>query len=384
MAVTVMKKIKKVFLWFLLLNKRMLKKPSFLVVLCCIPLLVWGVHVLAGQDSGIMKIVLCQESEEDGLVSEIISEITKQDSVLHFIHAHTAQEAKQLVQSGQADAAWIFRENLQDRIDQFTGSTFEKHPVVTIVAKEDNVALQLAREKLFGVLYSTVSYSLYRQYVTEEVFEKETISEDELWEHYQKTDVEGNMFEMKYLDGESVVQSTSYLTFPVRGLLALVIVLCGLASGMFYLQDEARGNFTWIPVNTNVFWNWGYLMPGLINVGAVSVLALAVSGGFVGWKSEIFCMLLYLLMVTGFSDVIRRLCGSIVRLGAIIPGLLLVMLALCPIFMGAPKMWAIQFILPPFYYLNALHNQIYLFGMLAYIVVIFIIDYILMRFLTKK
>lgn len=379
-----MKKISKIFLWLLLLNKRMLKKTSFLVILCSIPLLVQGVNLMAEQESGVLKIVLCTESAEDELALEFIESLTQDPGVMQFLYVQTMQEAKQIVQSGQADAAWIFHTNLQDNIDRFTADVFKREPAVTIIAKEDNVALQLAREKLFGILYGNVSYSMYRHYVTEEVLKEETLSDAILWEHYDKTRVEGNIFEMKYLDGETVNQGTSYLTFPVRGLLTLVIMLCGLASGMFYLQDEAKGTFTWLPVHTNVLWSWGYLLPGLLNVGAAAVIALALSGVFMGWGSELFFMLLYIIMVIGFSSVIRRLCGSIVRLGAIIPGLLLVMLAVCPIFMGAPKMRAIQCLLPPFYYLNALHNQLYLYGMLIYIVLIYSIDFVLMHFITKK
>lgn len=378
-----MKKVSKIFLWLALLNKRMLKKVSFLVLLCCIPLLVVGVNFMAKQESGMLKIVLCREKEEDALAQEIMTSLKTQGNMLQFVEVESTQEARNLVQSGQADAAWIFPKDLQGRIEAYLNGTLEEEGVVIVIEKEDNVALHLSREILFGKLYSAVSYSLYTGYVTGELLEEE-ITEEELREHYDETAIEDNMFVYSYLDGEEGETGTSYLLFPIRGLLALLIALCGLAMELYFMQDEDKGLFTWMPLNRSVWGSWLYQLPGLLNVGVIVLVALLVCGVFTNWLTELVLMILYMLMVAGFSDVMRRLCGRPSTLGAVIPMLLLIMLALSPIFMGAVDAKAVQVLLPSYYYLNAIHNRTYWLWMLLYVVAVYLLDLLLLGILGRR
>jgi hypothetical protein len=62
-------------------------------------------------------------------------------------------------------------------------------------------------------------------------------------------------------------------------------------------------------------------------------------------------------------------------LGAMIPIIILVMFAFSPIFMGAIDGGPLQLLLPPYYYLNAIHNSSYRLGMLGYIMVAGMLDY---------
>ncbi len=379
-----MKKVSRMLLWLTLLNKRLLKKISFLVILCVIPFLVIGVNYMAGLESGMLKVVLCQEETEDDLYLSIKDKLHEHGNMLQFIEADSLEEAEQYVRSGQADVAWIFPTHLQERIETYLSNDFNETGLIRVVEKEDNVALHLSREILFGRLYATISYSLYTQYVTEELLQGENISDEQLREHYENTNMEGNMFEFRYLDGTQGDVDTSYLLFPVRGLLALIIVLCGLAMGLYFMQDEEKGVFTWMPLNKSVWGSLLYQLPGLVDVSVIVLVALLFSGVFMDWLTELVLMIMYLLMVAVFSDIMRRLCRKPVRLGAMIPMLLLVMLALCPIFMGAVNAKPIQILLPPYYYLNALHNRNYWVWMIIYILVAFVIDSILLKLQSRK
>ena len=378
-----MKKVSRIFLRLMLFNKRLLKKISFLIILCCIPLLVLGVNLMAKQESGILRVVLCQEDADD-LSEKIVANILRMESALSFVEAETVEEAIRLVQSDKADAAWIFPEDFTGVMETYFKQGIWDDPLIRIVEKEDNVMLHLSREVLFSRLYSSITYMVYEDFVRTKVLEGVEVSEDELWESYQKTNMEENMFEFSYLDGETADMGTSYMLYPVRGLLALVIVLCGLALGLYFMQDEQSGIFIWMPLNRSVLGSWLYQMPGLADVGLVVLAALFFSGVTVGILTELLLMFVYLWMVAGFSDLVRRLCGKPVRLGAMIPLLMLVMLAVTPIFMGAPNMKWIQLLLPPYYYINALHNNAYRVGMLVYIVVVFAVNFLILKLQAKR
>ena len=66
---------RKMLLWYFMLSKRLLKKYTFLLLLCAIPLLVVGMQVVSKQDSGMLTIVLCQENPEDSLSSKIVEDL---------------------------------------------------------------------------------------------------------------------------------------------------------------------------------------------------------------------------------------------------------------------------------------------------------------------
>lgn len=374
-----MKRFKKVFLWFVLLNKRLLKKISFLLILCSIPLLVIAVNLMSKQDGGAVNVVICAEDSEDVLAQEVIDILLGDEDIICYQEVEDVEEAVKLVQSGKADAAWIFPDGFGEAIEEFVEREYLSEGIIRVVEKEDNVILHLSRELMFGKLYETLSYMVYEHYVTEELLKEETVSAEQLRDSFNQTAQDESIFLFSYLDGEEADVNLSYMLYPVRGLLALVIVLCGLALGLYFLQDEESGIFSRLTLNRTTWGSWIYFLPGLLDVGLAVLLGLTFSGVFISIPMELGLMGLYLLMVVGFSDVIRRLAGKPVRLGALIPLLSLVMLAVCPIFLGAPDMKWIQLLLPPFYYLNALHNVAYQWGMGIYIIVIGFIDYVLLK-----
>jgi len=378
------KKIKKIWLWCALMNKAALKRSSFLIILASIPFLALGVNLMTEQDSGVLKIVLFQENSRDEAVTEILDKLMNEDSIISYLDASSQKEAEEIVQAGQADAAWIFHENFQEKLEACMAGDEEAGAFITIIEKEDNPILNLSTIKLFDAVYEACSYAMYSHFVTDKLAGGVEISEAELEQYYRDHIVEGNLFQLKYLDGEAVETEMSYLEYPVRGILSLVIVLCGLASCIFFMQDEGKGVFTWLPIQRSLLINWGYHMPVLLDTGLVVLVALSLTTGFSGWWWEIFLMLLYLLMVVGFCDVVRRLSGSVVRLGAMIPVLMLIMLVVCPIFMKPPIIKPLQLLLPPFYYLCALHSNTYVLGMIVYIVLVLAIDYLLLRYKAKR
>ena len=82
-------------------------------------------------------------------------------------------------------------------------------------------------------------------------------------------------------------------------------------------------------------------------------------------------MALYALACVGFAELMRRLAGDTARLGVAIPILTLAMLALAPIFFDLRKWRALQLLFPPFYYLNGVHNPMYLGFLAAYTLAVF-------------
>lgn len=374
-----MKSLGKRIVWLILLNKRLLKKPIFLILLCCIPLATAAVNFMAKQESGFFTIVLCSEDPNDPTAQAVMETLTEHDDAVRFHITESEVEAIQFVEAGQADAAWVFPVDLQGKIEAYIGEKNVKDGVITVIEKEDNVALKLSREILFARLYPTVSYCLYSEFIRKEFLPDGQFTDEELRENYEQIDVDGNLFEFRFQDGTKPSEDMTYLMSSVRGILALLIVLCGLAMGMYFIQDERAGLFIRMPLHKSVFWGWLYRMPVLLDVGIVTLISLLFVGVFTDWLTEIVTMFLFLWMVAGFSDTVKRVCGSITVMGAVIPVLMLIMLVFSPVFASVTVCRPVQFLLPTYYYLNAIHNKSFLVWMAVYIAVVFLVNLVLQK-----
>lgn len=363
--------------WFVLFQKRMLKKKGFLAILCIIPLFLSGAEQMAKQDSGVLRIALCKEEKEDAFAESIIQNLMKQSEVIHYIPVESEAEGVKMVQNRDADALWILPENTKAVIEAYASGRLQKNGWIRVIEQEENVILQMSRELLYGELYDSISYALYRSYLTQRVLVGERVEETILRDAYKEIDVSDNIFIYNQAEENVDFKQQSYLLMPIRGMLSLVILLVGLTVSLYYIQDVEQGCFTWLFAAYTPIRVWLYQLPALLDVTVVVMAGMAMVGIFAEWKKECLLMGLYLWMVMGFCDVLRRICRRISILGLLIPILMLISLALCPIFVKISSMKPLQVLLPPYHYLNAWNNGYYVKSMLGYVFAVFWLDLIL-------
>ena len=148
--------IRKMGIRYILLNKRLFRKYSFLLILCLVPLLVAGMRLAAQEESGLMRVALYVEDPGEELTAGILEKLADRRGVLHFIRCSSAQEARDMVAEFQADAAWIIPGDLQEKL-QNVARNRRMEGVVTVVEREDNVFLAFTREILNNALYPAFS-----------------------------------------------------------------------------------------------------------------------------------------------------------------------------------------------------------------------------------
>ena len=224
--------------WFLLLNKRLYKKVTFLLILVLIPVLVMGYGAVAREESGVLTVALACEGE-DPTATQIMQELKDDSNLIRFVICDDPQTARAMVNGQRADAAWIFEDELEEAIYRFALDPARKNAFVQIIEGESTIPLKLVREKLSGVLFARTSRAYYLDYLRQNVPEVKDATDEELLRYYDDFASEAKFFEFAYLDGEireEDAQSASYLLSPVRGLLAVVIVLGGLAAAMYYVN----------------------------------------------------------------------------------------------------------------------------------------------------
>lgn len=376
-----MRGIRRAVLYYALLSKRFLKKLSFLLLLCAVPVLSLCLRNASQENSGMLKVALCMEDPEDETVRTLVEELLHADSVLRCFPVETEETARKMVQSGEADAAWIFQEGFTGRIDEMIADGMRGEGPILVVEQEDNVVLQLARIKLFGALYPSLSYALFRDFVRSDL--RIDVPEEELKSYYEVYDEERDLFRFAHSGAEErFVEEVNYVTAPLRGMLAILILVCGLAADMFFLQDGAAGVLDAFSLRTRRRKVCIYQLAAMAPAAVAVLVALFLLGDFTGMAEELLLMTLYLADCMVFCNLVRILSGTAERLGAGIPILTLGMLVVCPVFFNLRQLRAVQCFLPPYHYLNAAHVGVG--GHEALVMVLFAVAGAWMNVLAEK
>ena len=357
---------------FYLLQKRLFKKYSFLIMLCLAPLLAAGVNGFAKEESGIATIALCVP-ENDLAAGEVADRLLAGKGVFRYLTCAEEGEARALVESGEADAAWIFSEDMEEDLQKLAEKR-RIRPLVTVLERQDSVSLTLGREILSGAIYPAFSYAVYESYVRKDLGLEE-ISEERLRQTYESVAVEGSLFQMVYPDGTTgEKEDFTYVQAPLRGILAVWFTFVGLSAALCFMQDESRGVYGRVPVAKRLFTSYGACAVFLLDAGVVLLLSCKLAGVFTDWRREVASCAVFACCVIAFVNLLRLLCRTPQRLGLLLLPLGAVMLALCPVFLNLQYFRAGKMLLPPWYYLQSIHNTRYLYAMAVYTLLLVLVS----------
>ena len=356
-------------MWLWLTAKRWCKKPSFLLMLLLLPLAAVALAGIAREESGMVRVALVAE-EEDAITSAIIEELTSGRSLMQYTVIATPEEAVTLVQNGTLDAAWIFAEDMEDKMDAFVAEGEDAEPLVRVVERESNLLLQLSRERLSGALFPYCSRAFYVQHIQTGKSSLATLSADELLAYYENYPMSLDLFQFQTPDIQPANEEVGYLTAPLRGVLAVLLLLCALAVAVFYGQDEERGMFAWLPFSRRPWAELGYQITAALPMAVVMFVTLVLAGvaGTLWW--EALLLLCYALCCVCFAMMVRQLVKNLRLLAVLIPVFTVALLALCPVFFEVRQMRALQLLFPPTYYLYATTNTHFLWYMAGYTAVL--------------
>ena len=364
--------MKKLLMWFVLLNKRLYKKITYVGILLLIPVLVFLFALTAKDSGGIVKVVLAQEDPKDALAGQIIQELQKDSNVISFQEADP-DDAIALVSAGKADAAWIFPEDLAGCLKDYVYKEKNSDGFIRIVEREQTVPLRLSRERMGAVLHNQAVRITFLKHIREVAPETKEMDDEILLEYLEKTDVSGQLFAFYDIYGNRREESANFLTTPIRGLLAVLAVISATVTAMYYQSDLDRGIFSLLPERQRKFGEFGYQMISSMNILLFVTAALLLADLGAGIWTELLIFLLYGICCALFGMVLRAVFGGRRGLAVLIPVLTIVMLAVCPVFFDVGYLRKLQLLLPPTYYINSAFNPKYLIYLAVYDIVLLMI-----------
>lgn len=355
--------------WFWMLNKRLYKKPVFLIMMAIIPLCVLALSFAAKQQSGFVGIVLAQEDPADPVSSAVVETLLQENSLIRYT-ADTPEAAVNAVRSGKADLAWVFPADMAQRLERFIAEKSQHNAVVTVVQREATVLTRLAQEKLTGTLYALCAKEQYLQYIRSAEEKLDGVEDSALLEYFDKVSLSEELFVFHNADGRAQeADGGDYLTMPVRGLLAILICLSAGGATLYYMHDDANGTFSLVKQIHKPLVAFACVSIASLNISIMALLALSVTGLLGSLLTEICGMLLMCICCSGFCLLLLELLPDVRWYAAVLPLLTVVMVAACPVFLEFARLRSVSHLLPPTYFIHAGHDSRYLLYMLFYSVV---------------
>ena len=376
--------MKKWFKWLLMLNKRLYKKPVFIIILAIIPIAVGAFSYAAKGESGFVNIALACEDNNDSVSGEIVKKLLDEKSLIHFSFYEPPDKAISSMYDGNNDAVWIFPSGMQEKIGEFSKAISNYEAVVRVVEREEKITLRLAREKLSAAIYKYCARAYYMDFAKANTALTEKLSENELYSYYDNLNITEQLFEFdSHTKKAESGEQEGYLVAPIRGLLSVVIFLCSMAATLFFMQDEKNGTFSLVPLNKRNHIALVCVMIAVLNVAVMVLISLFAAGLATTVLRELLSLILYSFCCAAFCLLLKQLVGSIKLFGSIIPLVVIITIALCPVFFDFRGLLSLQLLLPPTYYINSVYSNMYFAYMPLYAVVCLIATFVLKK-LTRK
>lgn len=356
-----MKHLRTAGVWCLLLNKRFLKKPAFLVILALIPLLLLSLRGVTAVPGGKVNVVLCPAEGDGGYSQGVVDELMGANSVIGFRVCDDPERARAMVIDGDADAAWIFRADAPAQLARYGEGG--RGVAVTAVERENNVFLAYAREKLYAALFPRLSHAYVAAFLWE-ITGDDTLTGETLDAYYPEKDAPLELIEFSFAGAEER-GTDDYLVSPARGLLAVLLMLGGMAAALFLAQDRDAGDFVLVSRRARPWLAAAYVLLPVLDLALAVYAALALSGLMTSWPYELLLLLLLAVSGAGFAALVGRIFRSPRRIGVAALLLTICMMTMCPVFLNS---WinVFSYLFPPFYYLHGVYNPLYALWLAVY------------------
>lgn len=343
--------------------KRLFKKPGFLVSLALMPAAALAVGAVSKAPAAPMTIgVFCPESS-----AWVYEALTEKESVIRYVRAQSPEKCENAVLSGRADAAWIFPEDLEEKLNDFASGK-SKGAFIRVIESAPEISARISREEMLGALYPALSESVYMNFTQKNFPEGDPDAMRSVFKSYPALD---GLLESETLESQrSADEDGDYIIGVLRGLMALCVLLCALCGAVFALGDDEKQSFVrfggfkrQLPASVTVF-------GAALTASAVMFMCLIISGTLradAGY--EALCLLLCALDTGSFALFAGAVFKRHGRLAAAIPPLLLTALALSPVFFNLKRISFLQRLFPIYWYLYGALSERFIAGAAVYALV---------------
>lgn len=327
---------KSFFTWTFLLCKHILKLPIIPIMLLLIPAFTLIVQALPKEstDSGVTIGVYFESDDE--LSCGMRNKLLNGETAFSFTSYDNRDSLINDVLLGKLECGYVFDSEFSPKIQK--GKYDE---AIMVIQSPSTLFRSAANEIVFSSLIQLSGYEILGKYVD---IEELPVSQREeakasLFASY---DAYCNSSETFHLDimttgGISINDdgdSNLGITFPLRGLLAILTFLAGMTGCVAWLKDKEQGLFAPRPRTFHTLSRILYpLLPAVLFL-LCSEIALFISGSAYSLSTELLLAIRYIILITVFANLCCLILKRSTLVISLIPVLILGSLIFCPVFVN--------------------------------------------------
>lgn len=339
--------------WICKYSKRFFRQKFFLMLLLAMPVGTFFFSYMARQEDTSVRVGLVW-SETSPMGGRIGGELMKHPGIVRFYRMESDTELRQAIRRGEMECGYSFPDDMDEKYEsrQYDG-------VVTQYFRRGSMLYAVAGEVVMTGIFRQHAEDLAVSYIRESgLFRSESIGMEEIHGSYRRNLEDQTTFTFSFNNSTKVENKLeNYLVAPIRGCVALLILLAGFCGLSLYLQDRSRE----IPdVLHGRIRRWLSVLSIAVPVLFVTLAGIVSEGlcgdGFLTGK-EIAYLVIYDIMVVFFCNLLSH--------GGIQEGLLWVLALgyvcacalLAPVFINlsalVPGIKPLSYLCLPHYFLEA-------------------------------
>lgn len=356
--------MKKILTWILLFQKRILKKPMFQITILLIPILLFLLFTFNKSSDSLVRVALISGNDEysQNFVKDLLD---SSNHVISYYQCYDESQMRKDVLTGKAECGYIMPDDMPRKIAQF--SSKKKQGIITAIVKKESISTKIVNEIIYGRLFSERAYPVLKDFINEKQPDRLTSAEDEkMYDAFSKYLIEPLMFSFEYADGSkndllnNDDSSHNYYMLPVRGILSVLILVSSMSGVLMLSNDDRKNTWGFIRLSKRPAFNYFYIFMSILPIAICSLASIFITGISTNVLNEIRLMVLYTLLLTGFSSLLKALIKNIYVLCSLIPVTVLLSLIICPVFIDigsiVPQSRFVRLFLPTNYYLDSIYS----------------------------
>ena len=149
---------------FLLLNKRLFRQLTYMILLLIIPLSALALRVFTASGGHLIKVAVYADVEKDAFSKQLVDELSSIREEFHIELYESSEAAIDDLRDGVVDEAWIIPNDLGETFERMARGRHPKHPI-EIYVRENTVPHLMMREILQGYAFKLFAPDVYFNYL---------------------------------------------------------------------------------------------------------------------------------------------------------------------------------------------------------------------------
>lgn len=307
-------------IWFCAFSRRLLRKKSFLLLLCIFPVISVCVTVYSHTSRPLLQVALYNEGSTT-LAERSITILLEQNSAVHFYQASSAEQVYQDVESRKAECGYVFTadytyENLLDSSKWYQS--------VRVIESPASMLAGSINELVFDCFFRFYNEEMLTDYLSQPktLEQKEMIQEinelaAELYEQYIQADTiftsdqsETSLPEEAPVQQKNLSLTQTYLGNLCRGLLSVLILLAALCGASSLSQDHKSSLFLPLPAKQRCLIELLEILSPVVLTAFSGLIGLAFLPGSRPLLKELAGLILYIPAVTLYARILLYMLRS--------------------------------------------------------------------------